>query len=527
MGSPTRRRSAPRPKARRPQPRPAPNPWTACLGSSHLQAFLCHAGEIARNAKTRSRDEARAGKGDRADAHRQGDCPCRALLPPRRRAVDQAGPGRRQWQGAYHPGSSGQSRRQSHGGWQASSASRSAATVALSQVEGARDQPQGPARAEDRVRSAAGRASPRGLGWPSRLQHRGAAAAHHRWRACEAARAAYHWVAQALSRAGAWQGDASRPRQVGQGHHHRRRAIRAGRGEDRSRAGRQCLVDARAARRQEPRGEAARRNAGAHRQPPDPNLLRAVRARRLAFWPSERGQAAGAQGSTGHEALRRIGTRYAVGVTRAAKVLRAIMRIVAGKFRSARIEAPKGLATRPTSDRVRQALFNVLEHGSPQVNFTGARVLDLFAGSGALGLEALSRGARFCLFVEESADARAAIRRNVEALSLTGVTKIWRRDATKLGEAGTMQPFDLIFLDPPYGRGLGLRTLQSAAAGGWIKDGAIAVLEDRADAEIELPAAFQQLDARIYGETKIVVMRVFPLLGLSLRDGPSPGDVLE
>jgi len=203
------------------------------------------------------------------------------------------------------------------------------------------------------------------------------------------------------------------------------------------------------------------------------------------------------------------------------------MRIVAGKFRAKRIEAPKGLTTRPTSDRVRQALFNVLEHGAPQFDFAGARVLDLFEGSGALGLEAMSRGARFCLFVEESADARASIRRNVEALSLTGITKIWRRDATKLGEAGTLAPFDLIFLDPPYSKGLGLRALQSAAAGGWIKDGAIAVLEDRADAEIELPAAFQQLDARIYGETKIVVIRVFPSLGLSLRHGPSPGDVLE
>jgi 16S rRNA (guanine966-N2)-methyltransferase len=203
------------------------------------------------------------------------------------------------------------------------------------------------------------------------------------------------------------------------------------------------------------------------------------------------------------------------------------MRIVAGKFRAKRIEAPKGLTTRPTSDRVRQALFTVLEHGAPQFAFANARVLDLFAGSGALGLEAMSRGARFCLFVEESADARASIRRNVEALSLTGVTKIWRRDATKLGEAGTLAPFDLIFLDPPYGKGLGLRALQSAAGGRWIKDGAIAVLEDRADAKIELPAAFQQLDARIYGETKIVVMHVFPPLGFSLRDGPSPGDVLE
>jgi 16S rRNA (guanine966-N2)-methyltransferase len=203
------------------------------------------------------------------------------------------------------------------------------------------------------------------------------------------------------------------------------------------------------------------------------------------------------------------------------------MRIVAGKFRSQRIEAPKGLATRPTSDRVRQALFNVLEHGAPQFDFTGARVLDLFAGSGALGLEAMSRGARFCLFVEESAEARASIRRNVEALSLTGATKIWRRDATRLGEAGTMQPFDLIFLDPPYGKGLATKALQSAAAGGWIRDGAIAVLEERADAEVELPQAFQELDARIYGETKIVVMRAIPAPGEARRGGPKPADVLE
>ena len=203
------------------------------------------------------------------------------------------------------------------------------------------------------------------------------------------------------------------------------------------------------------------------------------------------------------------------------------MRIVAGNFRAKRIEAPKGLATRPTSDRVRQALFNVLEHGAPQFDFTNARVLDLFAGSGALGLEALSRGARFCLFVEESADARAAIRRNVEALSLTGTSKIWRRDATKLGEAGSMQPFDLVFLDPPYGKGLGLGALQSAASGGWIRDGAIAVLEERADAEVEPPASFEELDARVYGVTKIVVMRAFPALGSARRGGRKGTDVLE
>jgi 16S rRNA (guanine966-N2)-methyltransferase len=203
------------------------------------------------------------------------------------------------------------------------------------------------------------------------------------------------------------------------------------------------------------------------------------------------------------------------------------MRIVAGRFRSARIEAPKGQATRPTSDKVRQALFNVLEHGTPQFDFAGARVLDLFAGSGALGLEAMSRGARFCLFVEESAEARAAIRRNVEGLSLTGATKIWRRDATKLGEAGTLAPFDLVFLDPPYGKGLGTKALQSAAQGGWISDGAIAVVEERIDAEVQPPAGFEAIDMRIYGDTKIVLIRAFSSLGAAPRGGRSRGDVLE
>jgi 16S rRNA (guanine966-N2)-methyltransferase len=183
------------------------------------------------------------------------------------------------------------------------------------------------------------------------------------------------------------------------------------------------------------------------------------------------------------------------------------MRIVAGKFRGARIEAPKGLATRPTSDRVRQALFNVLEHGAPESDCEGARVLDLFAGSGALGLEALSRGARFCLFVEESATARAVIRRNVEALSLTGATKIWRRDATKLGPAGTLQPFDLVFCDPPYGKGLGERAIAAAVEGAWVKQGAIAAIEERADHSFVWPHPFSEIDTRRYGDTVICIAR--------------------
>jgi len=183
------------------------------------------------------------------------------------------------------------------------------------------------------------------------------------------------------------------------------------------------------------------------------------------------------------------------------------MRIVAGRFRGAPIEAPKGLVTRPTSDRVRQALFNVLEHGAPRLDFEGVRVLDLFAGSGALGIEALSRGARYAVFIEEAAAARGAIRRNVEALDLTGVTKIWRRDATRLGPVGPLTPFDLVFCDPPYGQGLGLRALVSAAEGGWLAPGAIAVLEERAGQELELPAPFELLDARAYGDTQILIGR--------------------
>jgi 16S rRNA (guanine966-N2)-methyltransferase len=181
------------------------------------------------------------------------------------------------------------------------------------------------------------------------------------------------------------------------------------------------------------------------------------------------------------------------------------MRIITGKFKGATIEAPQGLATRPTSDRVRQALFNVLEHGAPAVDFEGSRVLDLFAGSGALGLEAMSRGARFCLFIEEDANARAAIRRNVEALGLTGATKIWRRDATSLGPAGTISPFDLIFCDPPYDKDLGGPALASAVDGGWTTDEIIVVLEERAGTAPAWPAPLTEIDRRRYGETEIAI----------------------
>ncbi len=184
------------------------------------------------------------------------------------------------------------------------------------------------------------------------------------------------------------------------------------------------------------------------------------------------------------------------------------MRVIAGRFKGRTLDAPKGLNTRPTSDRVREALFNVLEHGAPALDFEGARVLDLFAGSGALGLEALSRGARYSLFIEDDAGARGAIRRNVEALGLTGITKIWRRDATKLGPAGSLAPFDLIFCDPPYGKGLGERALASAVEGQWIAPEAIAVLEERAGSAPAWPAPFEEIDRRRYGDTEIAIAKV-------------------
>lgn len=182
------------------------------------------------------------------------------------------------------------------------------------------------------------------------------------------------------------------------------------------------------------------------------------------------------------------------------------MRIAGGRLRNRPLHAPAGRATRPTSDRVREAIFNVLAHGIEDFALEGARVLDLFAGTGALGLEALSRGARFALFVEESASARAAIRRNAETLDVTGQIKIWRRDATKLGPCAPA-PFGLAFIDPPYGRGLGEAALGQLVAGGWLERGAVVVVEETERAAVAAPEGLTLLDARVYGDTKVMFLR--------------------
>ncbi|MDE2578162.1 MAG: 16S rRNA (guanine(966)-N(2))-methyltransferase RsmD [Hyphomicrobiales bacterium] len=180
------------------------------------------------------------------------------------------------------------------------------------------------------------------------------------------------------------------------------------------------------------------------------------------------------------------------------------MRIVAGKFGGRSLKAPASHAIRPTSDRLRETIFNILAHGHDKA-VENARVIDIFAGTGALGLEALSRGARFALFVDDGAQARALIRANVEALGLGGASRIFRRDATKLGQAPAGEIFDIAFLDPPYGKGLAPRALDALCAGGWLRDGALCVIEEAASEEIALPRPLQALERRVYGETQIIV----------------------
>jgi len=182
------------------------------------------------------------------------------------------------------------------------------------------------------------------------------------------------------------------------------------------------------------------------------------------------------------------------------------MRIVGGRLRGRALAAPKGQTIRPTSDRLRESLFNILAHayGDP---VSGARVLDLFAGTGALGIEAISRGAAFCLFVDDGAEARALIRQNVDTLGLGQVTRVFRRDATKLGVAHPVEPFGLVFLDPPYRKGLALPTLAALREGGWLLPEAIVVVEEAADAELAAPTGYEELERRTYDDTMVVLLR--------------------
>lgn len=183
------------------------------------------------------------------------------------------------------------------------------------------------------------------------------------------------------------------------------------------------------------------------------------------------------------------------------------MRVVAGRFRGKEIKAPSTQSVRPTSDRLRETLFNVLAHGYGDP-VEGARVLDLFAGTGALGIEALSRGAAYALFVDDGVEARGLLRANAEAFGIAGISRIFRRDATKLGPVHPLAPFSLVFADPPYGKGLAERALVSAREGGWIAADALVVVEDASNPGFVAPAGFAEIERRAYGETTLTFLRL-------------------
>ena len=183
------------------------------------------------------------------------------------------------------------------------------------------------------------------------------------------------------------------------------------------------------------------------------------------------------------------------------------MRIIGGRWRGRTLVAPKTMAVRPTSDRLRETLFNVLIHAYEDP-VRGARVLDLFAGTGALGLEALSRGSAYALFVDDSTEGRGLVKANVDALGAAGISKVFRRDATRLGSAHPNAPFSLAFCDPPYGRDLAPRALASALSGGWLTAGARVIVEEEAAAAVPMPTGIALLETRDYGDTKLIFARV-------------------
>jgi 16S rRNA (guanine966-N2)-methyltransferase len=182
------------------------------------------------------------------------------------------------------------------------------------------------------------------------------------------------------------------------------------------------------------------------------------------------------------------------------------MRVVGGRFGGRTLAGPKSSTIRPTTDRLRESLFNILMHGYGDP-ISGARVLDLFAGTGALGIEAASRGAGFVLFVDDGAEARALLRENAATLGLGGATRIFRRDATKLGPAHPLEPFTLAFLDPPYGKNLAAAALASARAGSWFATDALIVVEEATKSVFAAPEGFGEIERRAYDDTEFIFLR--------------------
>ncbi len=187
------------------------------------------------------------------------------------------------------------------------------------------------------------------------------------------------------------------------------------------------------------------------------------------------------------------------------------MRIVGGAFKGRALKAPSNQTVRPTTDRAREALFNILAHNDDlfveDQGLDGATVIDLFAGTGALGLEALSRGAAFALFVDNSIEGRGLIRENMQACGVAARARLFKRDATKIGERGKMDRATLAFLDPPYGKGLGERALTALHDGNWLAPAALVIVEESAKADFTASEPFEVLQTRQMGETQLSFLR--------------------
>ena len=183
------------------------------------------------------------------------------------------------------------------------------------------------------------------------------------------------------------------------------------------------------------------------------------------------------------------------------------MRIIGGKFKGRALKAPKSQDIRPTTDRIRENLFNIISHNFGE-HLDNTRVLDLFAGTGALGIEALSRGARFALFIENSIEGRGLLRENIESLSLQGHSKVFRRDAANLGPIGSLGQFDLVFADPPYDQNLGEKAAASLIKGGWLSPSALLILEESKESAPDSLPGYEHIEAKTYGATKISIFRL-------------------
>ena len=176
------------------------------------------------------------------------------------------------------------------------------------------------------------------------------------------------------------------------------------------------------------------------------------------------------------------------------------MRIVGGRFRGRKLAEPKSQEIRPTTDRNRESLFNIISHHWPE-KLDSTRVLDIFAGTGALGFEALSRGGIFALFMEKGVEARGLLRQNIEVLGLTGHTKVFQRDATRPGPIGTIEPFDLVFVDPPYKKGLGEKSMSALVENNWLKNEALIILEESPGYLQPNIPRLKLIDERKFGES--------------------------